>query len=76
LRARRKNGNRQSRKLGVWGDPLECTRDQGGKSLSGIKGVTLLEMAESRERERIEPISSRKTGYHMREMEDIPQSQL
>jgi hypothetical protein len=31
LRARRKEGNRQSWEVGGWGNPPECTRDMGGK---------------------------------------------
>ena len=40
------------------------------------KGGTLDEMPNSRERELIEPTSSRKTGHQMRERGAIPQSQL
>ena len=40
------------------------------------KGGTLDEMPDSRERELIEPTSSRKTGHQMRERGAIPQSQL
>jgi hypothetical protein len=37
LRAGRNNGNRQPQEVGGWGDPPECTRDQGGERLSEIK---------------------------------------
>jgi hypothetical protein len=37
---------------------------------------SLDEMPESRERQLIEPTTSRKTGHQMREWEGIPQSQL
>ena len=40
------------------------------------KGGTLDDMTECRERELIEPTSSRKTGHQMRERGAIPQSQL
>jgi hypothetical protein len=40
------------------------------------KGGTLDEMPDSRERELLEPTSSRKTGYQMREGFAIPQSHL
>ena len=36
LRASRKNGNRQPQKIGGWEDAPECTRDLGGKRLSGL----------------------------------------
>jgi hypothetical protein len=53
-----KNGNKRPWAIEGWGDPPECTRDLEG---------TLDEMPNSREREIIEPTSSRKTGYQMRE---------
>jgi hypothetical protein len=37
LRGRWKNGNRQLWVIGVWGDPLECTRDQICETLAGLK---------------------------------------
>ena len=40
------------------------------------KGGTLDEMPNSRERELIEPTSSRKTGHQVRDGVAIPQSQL
>jgi hypothetical protein len=40
------------------------------------KGGTLDEMLNSREKELIEPTSSRKIGHQMRERGAIPQSQL
>ena len=40
------------------------------------KGGTLDEMPDSRERELIEPTSSRKTGHQVRDGVAIPQSQL
>jgi hypothetical protein len=76
LKASRKNWNRQPQEIGGWGgDSPECTRDLGGKRLSGIKG-TLDEMPDSRERELIEPTSSRKTGHQVRDGAAIPQSYL
>jgi hypothetical protein len=41
LRASRKNGNRQPREVGCWGDLLEYTGDLGGERLSGLKGRDL-----------------------------------
>jgi hypothetical protein len=65
------------REIGSWGDPPECTRELGGERLSGLKGsVTLDEMPDSRERERIKPTSIRKTGHQVRDGVAIPQSQL
>jgi hypothetical protein len=58
------------------GDLPECTRDLGGERLSGLKGGTLDEMPESREREFIEPTSSRKTGHQVGDGVVIPQLQL
>jgi hypothetical protein len=40
LRACRKNENRQLQEIGGW-EIGECTRDLGGKRLSGIKGRDL-----------------------------------
>jgi hypothetical protein len=59
-RASKKNGNRQPREIGGWKNPLECTRDLGGKRLSELKG-TLDKMPDSWEKELIEPTSSGKT---------------
>jgi hypothetical protein len=41
LRTSRKNRNRKPQKKGGWGEPPECTRDLGGKRLSGLKGRQL-----------------------------------
>ena len=61
--------------LGGWGTPHpECTRVVGGERLPGLTGVD--EMPDSRERELIEPTSSRKTGHQVRDGVAIPQSQL
>jgi hypothetical protein len=38
LGASRKNGNRQSREIGSWRDPLQYTRDLEGERPSGLKG--------------------------------------
>jgi hypothetical protein len=79
LRVSRKNGNRQPQDIGGWG---------GGRGFQNTpeiwdvrdsqdsKGGTLEEMPYSRERELIEPTTSRETGHKMREREAIPQSQL
>jgi hypothetical protein len=41
LRASRKNANRHHQEIGGWKDLPKCTRDLGGKRLSGIKGRDL-----------------------------------
>jgi hypothetical protein len=41
MKAIRKNGNRKPWEIGVWRDPPEYTRDQGGERFSGIKGRDL-----------------------------------
>jgi hypothetical protein len=46
------------------------------KDFQDSKGGTFDEMPDSRERELIEPTSSRKTGHQVREGVAIPQSQL
>ena len=71
-RASRKNGNSQPQEIGGWGDPLECTRDLGGKRLSGIKVRPLNEMPDNRKRELIETTSSKKTGRQVRDGVAIP----
>jgi hypothetical protein len=77
LRSSRKNGNRQPQDIRGWRDPPECTRDLGDERLSGLKGVGGLdEMPYSRERELIEPTSSRKTEHQVRLRDAIPQSLL
>jgi hypothetical protein len=37
LRPSIKNGNRQPWEVGAWENPPNCTRDQGGERLSGLK---------------------------------------
>ena len=52
LRANRKNGNRQPREVGGWGNPPpRMHQNQGGERLSGLKGGTLNEMLYSGKRE-------------------------
>ena len=41
LRVSRKIGSRQPQEIGGLGDPPECTRDQEGERLSGLKGRDL-----------------------------------
>ena len=67
LRASKKNGNRQLQEIEGCGDPPECTRDLGGERLPGLKGKTLYETPNSRDRELTEPPSSRKTGHQVRD---------
>ena len=76
LKASRKSGTRQPWEVGCWRDPPECTRDLGAQRLSGLKGRTLDEMPYSKERELIEPTSSRKTECEVRDGVAIPQSDL
>ena len=66
LMASRNNVNRQPQKAVHLGDPPECTRDLEVKTSQGSKGGTLNEMPDSRERDLIEPTSSKKTGHQMR----------
>jgi hypothetical protein len=58
LRANRKNGNRQHQEVGGWRDSPDCTRDLGGKRLSGLKWMPYWV-----ERELVEPTFSRKIGH-------------
>jgi hypothetical protein len=51
-----------------WEHPPECTRDLGGRRFPGLKERDL--------RWNIEPTSSRKTGYQVRDGVAIPQSHL
>ena len=76
LRTRRMNGNRQPQEVGGWGDPPECTIGLGGERLTGSKGETLDQIFYIRERELVEPTSSRKTGHQVRERVVISQSKL
>ena len=66
-----KTGNLLRQEVGE-GVPPECTRDLGGERFSGLKD----EMPDSRERERVDPTSSRKTEHQVREGVAIPQSKL
>jgi hypothetical protein len=65
------SGNRRLR-----GDLPKCTRDLAGKRLLRTKGRDLRWHADSRDRELIEPTSSRKTGHQVRDGVAIPQSQF
>jgi hypothetical protein len=66
----------ESREVGCWEDPPECTRDLGDEKLSGLKVRTLDEMPYSEERELVEPTSSKKTGHQVRDGVAIPKSKL
>jgi hypothetical protein len=74
LRASRKNGNRQCQEIGGWGDPSEYTRDMGTERFSGLEGRDL--RFNSRERELIEPTSSREAGHQVRDGVAIPLSHV
>ena len=63
MRASRKNGNRQPHEVRGWGDLPECTRDLGDEP-------------DSRERELVEPTSSRKTGNQVTDGVATLQSKL
>jgi hypothetical protein len=68
--------------VGLWENTPECTRDLVGERLSGLKGKKshisglLDKMPDGRERELIEPTSSRKTGHQVDKRVAIPQSKL
>jgi hypothetical protein len=67
LRASSKNGNRQPRKAGGWESFQNEPETWEVRVFQESKGGTLDEMPNSRERELIRSISSRKTGHQMRE---------
>ena len=56
--------------------PPNAPETQEVRDSQDSKGGTLDEMPNSRERELIEPTSSRKTGHQVRDGVAIPQSQL
>ena len=74
MKASRINANRQSQEVGGGGtlqnvpETWEVRDSQDSKDLD--------EMPDSRERELIEPTSSRKTGHQVRDGVAIPQSHL
>jgi hypothetical protein len=73
LRATRKNENSRGRRMG--GGTLQNTPETWEVRDSwDLKGGTLDEMSDSKERELIETTSSRKTGCQVREWVAIPQS--
>ena len=75
----RKNGNRQPREVGGWGGGMtlqNAPETWEVRDSQDSKGGTLDEMPDSRERELIEPTSSRKTGHQVRDGVAIPQSHL
>jgi hypothetical protein len=55
-------------------DPPECTGDLGGERIPELKGNILDKTSDSKERELIEPIASRKTRHQVRDGVAIPQS--
>ena len=71
-----KEQKQEPQEVGGWGNIPECTTDLGDERLSGLKGGTLDKMPESKEKELIEPTSSRKTGHQGREGIAILQSKL
>jgi hypothetical protein len=72
LRTTKNNINRKPQEIGGWGDPPECTRDLEVKDSQDSQRGTFDDMPNSRERELIEPTSSRKTGYQVRDGVAIP----
>jgi hypothetical protein len=62
--------------IGGWGTLQNAPETWEMKDSQDSKEGTLDEMPDSRERELVEPTSSRKTGHQMRERGAIPQSQL
>ena len=66
----------QPQEIGGWGKTPECIRDLGGENSRDSKGWTLVETLNGRERELIEPTSSRKTEHQVRLRDAIPQSLL
>jgi hypothetical protein len=76
LRASRKNGNQQPQEIRGWGTLQNAPETWEVKDSQESKGGTLDEMPNSRERELIEPTSSRKTRHQVRDGVAIPQSHL
>jgi hypothetical protein len=76
LRASRKNANRQPQEVGGWETLQNPPEIWEVRDSQKSKGGTLDEMPDSRERELIEPTSSRKAGHQLREGVAIPQLQL
>ena len=74
MRSSRKNGNRQLQEVG--GTLQNAPETWEVRDSQDSKGGTLDEMPDSRERELIEPTSSRKTGHQVRDGVAIPQSKL
>ena len=78
-RASRKNGNSQPQEIGGWGDPpppQNAPEAWEVRDSQDSKERTLDEMPNSRERELIEPNSSRKTGHQVRDGVAMPQSHI
>ena len=73
-----KNVNRQPQKIGGWGPHHHQNAPETWevRDSQDSKGGTIDETPNSKEREHIEPIYSRKTGLQMRERRAILQSQL
>ena len=76
MKGSRKNVNRKIQEIGGWGDPENEPETCRVRDSQDSKGGNLDEMPNSRERELIEPTSSRKTGHPGREGVAILQSHL
>jgi hypothetical protein len=62
--------------MGGWGDPQNVPETWELRDSQDSKGGTLDETLDSREKELMEPTSSRKTGHQVRDGVAIPQSHL
>ena len=76
LRASRKSGNRQPQEVGGWGYLQNVPQTWEVRDSQDSKGGNLDEMPYIWERELVEPTSSRKTGYHVRDGVANPYSKL
>jgi hypothetical protein len=74
MRSSRKNGNRKPREIGGWEESTfqNAPETWEVRDSQDSKGGTLDEMHNNRERELIEPTSSKKMGHEMRVREAIP----
>jgi hypothetical protein len=76
LKVSRKKCQQENSENMMLGEPPEYTRDWEMRDPQDAKEGTLNGMANSRERELIDPTSSRKTGHQVRDGVAITQSHL
>jgi hypothetical protein len=62
--------------IGYWGTPQNAPETLKVRDSQDSQGGTIDKMPNIRERELIDPTSSRKTGHSVRDWVAIPQSQL